>query len=223
MNITKVELLSSDLQAQKDFYTSILDLPAQLTSLGLEVTVGATRLLFTQAPDDFEGAYHFAFNIPENQFIKAKEWTSQRVSLLRNDNGEEEFPSKSWHSDSIYFKDVAGNVLEFIARHTQKNVVEADFDSGQILSVSEIGLPSEDVVAFANEICSRLNLSTFKQAANPNFTPIGDDDGLFILPAAGRIWKPNSGVPAKLLPVKVSGETNGRTWEVRGVPYQITG
>ena len=105
----------------------------------------------------------------------------------------------------------------------QKNAVEADFDRRQILNVSEIGLPSEDVVAFANEICSRLNLSIFKQDANPNFTPIGDDDGLFILPAAGRIWKPNSGVPARLLPVKVMGETNGKTWEVRGVPYQIIG
>ena len=44
MHITKVELLSSDLPAQKDFYTNILDLPAQLTSSGLEVTVGTTKL-----------------------------------------------------------------------------------------------------------------------------------------------------------------------------------
>jgi hypothetical protein len=34
---------------------------------------------------------------------------------------------------------------------------------------------------------------------------------------------PDSGVPAKLLPVKVRGEASGREWEVRGVPYEIVG
>jgi hypothetical protein len=32
---------------------------------------------------------------------------------------------------------------------------------------------------------------------------------------------PDSGVQAKLLPVKVKLEVNGREWEVRGVPYEI--
>ena len=27
--------------------------------------------------------------------------------------------------------------------------------------------------------------------------PVGDDNGLFILPVKNRIWIPNSGVPAK--------------------------
>jgi hypothetical protein len=61
----------------------------------------------------------------------------------------------------------------------------------------------------------------FKQEPNETFTPVGDDNGLLILPIKDRIWMPDSGVPAKLLPVKVRGETNGREWEVRGVPYEI--
>lgn len=223
MNITRLELLTKDLRAQNDSYANILELPAKLTSSDLEVTAGITDILFTQAPADFDGAYHFAFNIPENQFRTAKEWISDRVTLLRDESGKDEFASETWNSHSVYFKDSAGNVLEFIARHNLKNAVDGDFDSKKILQVSEIGLPSEDVMGLANELCTRSGLSVFKQQPNENFTPIGDDSGLLILPIKDRIWIPNSGVPAKLLPVKVMVEANGKDWEVRGVPYEIIG
>lgn len=223
MNITRLELLSSDLQAQRDFYADVLELPVNLMPSGLEVKAGVTDLVFKQAWSDFDGAYHFAFNIPENQFQAAKEWMASRVPLLRDSNGQEEFVSKSWNSDSAYFLDPAGNVLEFIARHNLKNTVDGDFGSQQILNVSEIGLPSEDVVGFANELCTKLGLSVFMQEPNESFTPVGDDHGLLILPARDRIWKPDSGVLAKLLPVHVWGEANGKRWEVRGYPYEITG
>lgn len=221
MNITSLELPTKDLRAQKDFYTKVLELPAKLTSPGLHLQAGKTELLFTQAPPDFDGAYHFAFNIPENQFQAGKTWISSRIPLLCDENGKDEFASETWNSHSIYFKDTAGNVLEFIARHNLKDAVDGDFDSRQILNVSEIGLSSEDVVTFANELCTRLGLSVFQQQPNETFTPVGDDHGLLILPIKDRIWIPNSGVPARLLPIKVRGELNGRSWEVRGVPYEI--
>lgn len=221
MNITSLELPTMDLKVQRDFYANILELPVKLTTSGLEVKAGKTDILFTQAEPDFEGAYHFAFNIPENQFRASKEWISSRVPLLCDESDKDEFASESWNSHSVYFKDAAGNVLEFIARHNLKDAVNGAFDSRQILQVSEIGLPSEDVVGFASELCSRLGLSVFKQEPSETFTPVGDDQGLLILPARDRIWKPDSGVPAKLLPVKVTGEGNGKRWEVRGMPYEI--
>jgi len=221
MNITSLDLWSVDLQAQRSFYADVLGLPTELTSSGLQVKAGKTDLLFTQASPDFDGAYHFAFNVPENQFRASKEWIASRVPSLRDENGKDEFASENWNSHSVYFKDAAGNVLEFIARHNLKDAVDEDFDSKHILQVSEIGLPSEDVVGLANELCIRLGLSVFKQEPNETFTPVGDDNGLFILPIKGRIWIPNSGVPAKLLPVKVKGEANSKSWEVRGVPYEI--
>lgn len=221
LNIRYLELLTADLKPQRDFYANTLELPVKLTSSSLEVKAGNTDILFTQAPPDFDGAYHFAFNIPGNQFRTAKEWISGRVPLLRDENGKDEFESASWDSDSVYFKDAAGNVLEFIARHNLENESDDEFDSRQILNVSEIGLPSEDVLAFADELCTRLNLSVFNQQPNESFTPVGGDDGLLILPIRDRIWIPNSGVPAKLLPVKVKGEADSKEWEVRGVPYEI--
>src|SRR5215211_3600737 len=219
MNIQKLELLVVDLSAQRDFYSNILELPTELTASGLLIKAGSTEILFTQAPSDFDGAYHFAFNIPENQYHPAKKWISTRIPLLKDKSGKEDFASENWNSDSIYFSDLAGNILEFIARHNLKNTTDRDFDSSQILNVSEIGLPSENVIALANELCTRLGLSVFKQEPSETFTPVGDDHGLLILPVKDRIWMPDSGVPAKMLPVKVMGNTNGRDWEVRGVPY----
>ena len=221
MNILELEISAIDLPAQRDFYARVLELPVNLDSAILEVKVGKTVLRFTQAPSEFKGAYHFAFNIPENQYQAAKQWITNRLPLLQDKTGTEDFESESWNSTSLYFLDAAGNVLEFIARHDLQNAAEDEFNSSQILNVSEIGLPSEDVVDLADQLCSKLGVLAFKQVVNENFTPVGDDDGLLILPVKDRIWMPDSGVPAKLLPVKVRGEANGREWEVRGVPYEI--
>ena len=222
MNIQKLELLTANLQVQEDFYSTILELPVELTSSGLLVTAGATDILFAQAAPNFDGAYHFAFNIPENHYHAAKKWISDRIPLLRDKTGKEDFESENWNSNSVYFLDATGNVLEFIARHNLQNAAHGDFDSSQILNVSEIGLPSEDVIGLANKICAQLSLSVFKQEPNDTFTPVGDEDGLLILPVQNRIWMPDSGVPAKLLPVKVAGKVNNRNFEIRGVPYEIT-
>jgi hypothetical protein len=222
MNIQRLELLTTDLQVQRDFYSKILEIPAELTSSGLLVKAGTTEILFIQAASHFDGAYHFAFNIPENQYPAAKKWISDRLPLLKDKTGKEDFASKNWNSDSLYFSDATGNILEFIARHNLQNSVEGDFSSSQILSVSEIGLPSEDVIRFAYELCTSLSLSVFKQEPDETFTPVGDDYGLLILPIRDRIWMPDSGVPARILPVKVMGNANGRDWEVQGYPYKIT-
>jgi hypothetical protein len=221
MNITYLELPAKDLHAQWEYYSNVLELPVRMSDTSLEVKARDTELLFTQAEPDFDGAYHFAFNIPENQLHAAKEWIASRVPLLSDETGKDEFESKTWNSHSVYFKDAAGNVLEFIARHNLKNAVEDEFDSSQILNVSEIGLPSEDVISWANELCTKLKLLVFRQEPNESFTPVGDDNGLLILPIKDRIWIPNSGVPAKLLPVRVRGNVDGKEWEVRGVPYEI--
>ena len=220
MNITRLELLAANLEAQKEFYANVLELPVRLDASILEVHVGSSELRFTQAPE-FDGAYHFAFNIPENQFEAAKGWISSRVPLLREQDGKDEFHSENWNSDSVYFKDAAGNVLEFIARHNLNNAVAGKFNSRQILNISEIGLPSEDVIGLADQICKRLDTSIFRQEPSETFTPVGDDEGLLIIPVKDRIWIPNSGVPARLLSVRVEGTLNGKEWEVRGVPYEI--
>lgn len=218
MHIQNLQLWAADLQAQRKYYSTVLDLPVEMTSDGLLVKAGRSDIIFTQAAPGFDGAYHFAFNIPQNQYQASKEWITSRIPLLKDKSGQEDFHSDSWNSDSLYFLDAAGNVLEFIARHNLDNAADGEFNSSMILNVSEIGLPSENVIAFAGELCSKLGLSAYKQEPHETFTPVGDENGLFILPIRDRIWMPDSGVPAKLLPVRVSGEG----WELTGVPYEIS-
>ena len=221
MRIKRLELLTDDLIAQKEFYSSILELPIHLEDDSLLVKAGKTDIVFTQASAHWTGAYHFAFNIPANQFPQAKAWLSKRIPLLKDTQGVDEFKSESWNSTSLYFKDSAGNILEFIARHGQKNATEIPFNSEQILQVSEIGLPSKDVISFANELCEKLGVSVYKQEPNETFTPIGDEDGLFILPVENRIWYPNTGIPARMLSVKVDFEVDGKEFTLSGVPYEV--
>jgi catechol-2,3-dioxygenase len=224
MNITYIELPARDLVVQRDFYSQVLELPVELSAERLEVRAGKTTLAFSQAEADFDGAYHYAFNIPENQFHAAKAWLSERLPLLRNEAGQDEYDFVNWNAHAFYFKDAAGNILEFIGRHDLQNGVSDPFDSYQILQVSEIGLPSQDVIAFAKLLCSQIGLRLFRMdQPDKGFTPVGDDHGLFILPAVGRLWLPthNPGIPARLLPVRVRVNNNGTDWEVRGVPYEI--
>ena len=79
MNITYLEIPTKDLIAQRDYYSQALELPVNLFAEKLEVQAGETVLVFTQASPDFDGAYHFAFNIPENQSSAAKDWISARI------------------------------------------------------------------------------------------------------------------------------------------------
>ncbi len=221
MLIKRLELPALDLVAQRDYYAYVLDLPAHLEDDYLLVKAGKTDIIFTQAPPNWMGQYHFCFNIPENQFLQAKVWLSKRIPLLKDAQGNDEFKSESWNAASLYFKDTAGNILEFIARHDQKNATEIPFNSEQILQVSEIGLPSKDVISFAKELCEKLGVSVYKQEPNETFTPIGDEDGLFILPVENRIWYPNTGVPARMLSLKVDVEANGKEFKLSGVPYEV--
>ncbi len=220
VKILALELAAKELHPLADFYARMLELPVTLRRGRLEVTAGWTNMVFIEEAD-FEGAYHFAFNIPENQITLAKEWLAQRTPLLKDDRGNDHFHHSGWNADAIYFKDPAGNILELIARHDLKNAVEGGFDSSCIVCVSEIGLPAQDVTGLARELCALLGLSVFRQAPHADFTPVGDNDGLFILPRENRIWYPNTGVPARLLPVTVRGDADGRRWQVRGVPYEI--
>jgi len=215
MFIKRLELSTSDLLGQRDYYANVLELPTRLDADSLMVSAGKTELIFKQAQSPWKGEYHFCFNIPENQFPLAKAWLSARIPLLKDKHGNDEFQSGSWNSTSLYFKDTAGNILELIARHVQNNAIQGPFTSEQILQVSEIGLPAKDVTAFARELCARLGVSIYRQEADDRFTPIGDEDGLLILPIENRIWYPDTGIPAQLLFTRVKVEVNGREFDVK--------
>lgn len=73
MQITRLELQTHDLKEQALFYGETLGLDTRIIA-GRQVLVhaGATELVFTLADEGQHCQYHFAFNIPENQFETAK-------------------------------------------------------------------------------------------------------------------------------------------------------
>ena len=218
MHITRLELQTPDLKEQALFYGEMLQLDTRIIS-GTQVLVraGATELVFTQANENQHGQYHFAFNIPENQFESAKQWLAMRVEILADKDGNTTLNSETWNSQSLYFKDTAGNILELIARHDLQNAS----DQFQILSVSEIGLATEDVFVLVKSLQEKTGLLPYKDESNETFTAVGDADGLFIVVQQGRIWYPNTGVSAQLLPVHVHFQVDKTKMVLSGVPYQI--
>lgn len=46
-------------------------------------------------------------------------------------------------------------------------------------------------------------------AGSDTFTALGDEHGLFIIVKRGRIWFPDTGIPAELVPLKVAVSVDG--------------
>ena len=218
MQITRLELQTSDLKEQALFYGEILGLDTRIIA-GTQVLVraGATELVFTQAEENQQCQYHFAFNVPENQFETARQWLGLRAELLANEDGNTTINSETWNSQSLYFKDTAGNILELIARHDLQNASE----QFEILSISEIGLGTQDVLALVKTFQEKTGLLAYKNESSETFTAVGNADGLFIVVKQGRIWYPNTGVPAQLLPLRAHFQVDDAKMILSGVPYQI--
>lgn len=213
MQIHKLRLATNcSLTTLADFYTTLLDnIPVEQTDAQLTLQVGSSLLTFDYVSTALAMRYHFAINIPANQFDAAKEWIADYAPLIQSDSGEDTFHSENWDADMLYFYDPAGNILELVARHTLANTSNAAFNSRSLLSISEMGIASDDVAAQISDIQARTGAALYRWSGNAAFAPVGDEQGLFIVLERGRIWFPDTGVAAESLPVSAVVENNGRT------------
>jgi catechol-2,3-dioxygenase len=204
MRIDELQLLAGRLPALHDFYASLLGLPVVSRSEAkVTFQVGDSRLTFAQAPAGWDGSYHFAFNIPANQFPEAKQWLSQRVTLIRDKKRRDTFTFTGWHADAMYFYDPEGNIVELIARHRLGNGISKPFDTQSVLAISEIGFPTDDVKQTVQTLCDRLSARVYDGADSDEFTAVGDEDGLIIVVKQGRLWFPDTGKMARRVPLTV--------------------
>jgi catechol-2,3-dioxygenase len=221
MRITELRLKTADLGAQREYYAHILRLPviSERTNW-LAIQAGGTRLVF-EREENWAGRYHFAFDVPENQFEAAKTWITRRTSLVKLD-GQDSYKSSNWNADNLYFYDAAGNVLELIARHNQHNASSKSFDDHSLLYVSEIGLAVDDVQGTVRALCSNLDLEVYDGEGSDTFTAVGDESGLFIVVNRGRVWYPNTGIPAGIWPVTVGlASAPEGEYNLPGLPYRF--
>ena len=224
MRITELHLSTQDLHAQRLFYTRTLGLPLVTeTVASFTIQAGATRLLFQRTEQ--EGfLYHFAFSIPSNKLAHAKEWLLARtppVPLLSLD-GQDEFHGESWNVSNLYFYDVAGNILEFIAHHDVPDSTPDGFDEHSVLHISEIGLAVDNVLAQVAEFKDRFGIEPYKGESSDTFTAAGDISGLFIVVKIGRFWFPTDTDAAPIAPVEVTVEgAEEQQYHVSPYPYEI--
>jgi catechol 2,3-dioxygenase-like lactoylglutathione lyase family enzyme len=210
MHIESLTLLTADLGVQHAFYTGVLGLET-VTRTPDSVTFQAGRTLLTFRPHGAPGHFsHLAFDIPRQLMDGAETWLRARVPLLEDTGGTSRFPlSEGWNSESLYFEDAAGNVLEFIARHDLPNDHAPPFSPGSVLHISELGVVVPDVPAAVLDLERRFGLLTFNGRSD-TFTPVGDHHGLLIVVREGRGWFP-TGRPAVPAPFEVTFTCSGST------------
>ncbi|WP_373231347.1 VOC family protein [Cohnella sp.] len=173
MKIKEIKLLTNNIDAVRDFYNKILDLPI-ITGSNSFVTfqVGKSQLTFNKTETIIEPYYHFAFNITEYKVLEAINWINRKGIIINKVNNNDLVYSQTWNSDSIYFYDSVGNIVEFIARHNQKNQISNEFNYWDLINISEIGLPARDVNTLSNIIQEQYKEQVYL-SSDSLFAPIG--------------------------------------------------
>ena len=206
MKIDAIELTTPDIPEQRTFYYEALGLAiVREENDRITFAAGATHLVFQTDTGDSAPRYHFAFNIPKNRFEEAKRWLAERTPLLQDAAGNDTFRFDSWDADAVYAFDPAGNIIELIARQELDNATDHPFTGTDILSISEIGVPTDDVLALAVQLEASMGASLHPyRPGGADFMAVGDVEGLFILVRSGRLWYPDTGIAALPSPLVVT-------------------
>ena len=222
MHIRHLHLATHHCAQLADFYARVLQLPCSSATDALTLHAGTSMITFKDAAPHEPASYHFAFNIPPHLFADAKAWLADRVPLLTDQSGANAFRFDDWEADSVYARDPAGNIIEFIARHTLPVSAATSWTSASIVNISEIGVVVDDVPTTVCMIQQRTGSSVYRGVVDPLFTPVGDEHGLLIVVQQGREWFPHTRVPALPAPVRavIESET-GTRYELVGPPYRI--
>ncbi len=221
---------SAPLQQMKDFYQGMLDFPV-LEEAADQITfqAGRTNLTFVRSSQvSAEPAYHFAFNIPENKFLAARNWQAERTALVipqQEHLHDPRFPKdivhfSHWNAHSVFFHDPAENLVEYIARHDLNNAAEGAFTPADILYASEIAFVVDDVPLAAQGIGKAAELQQYR-GGSEQFMAIGDEHGLLLVMKRGRRAFGN-GKPREVFPTQavIRGERSSEH-EIPGYPHRI--
>jgi catechol-2,3-dioxygenase len=232
--ITSLTLLTAaPLAKMKEFYRDSLGLRVLAERAGrLTIGAGETALTFESA-DAGAGQpfYHFAFNIPENKIRAARDWQRERTPLLPiparlRDRAypDDVVDYRHWDAHSVFFFDPAGNVVEYIARHTLKNDAPGAFSSKDILYASEIGLVVDDVPAAAAKLQEFAGLDQYRDGS-AQFMAIGDERGLLLAMKRGRVISFDSPQKKAVTVFRTAATVRGSKaakLAFPGFPYEVT-
>ncbi len=224
-------LTSTSLQEMKTFYSQKMGLPIGNES-NTEITfiAGQSSITFIKIdPKDGNPWYHFAFNIPENKLIKAREWQLRYSQIIPSPKSgrDPKYPDdvrhfRHWNAHSIFFWDPAGNLLEYIARHDLNNKRDGAFTTQDILNVSEIAFVVDDQEKEAQSIHTHIGLDVYPK--NTDFWwAMGDEQGL-LLCIPKRIWGENTPNPKRFSIFETQATIRGlkdKKYTFSNYPYAV--
>ena len=224
--ITRLELVSNNLDEQEKFYSKQMELPVtRISNTRIKVNAGSTEIFFYEDKNYIQPIYHFAFNIPENQLNDGISWLKKHgITIAKRPDGSEIYNFSNWNAHAAYWIDASGNLLEFIARHNLPTASNEAFSSKSILYASEIGLVVDSVSKEIDNIDEGLSLKPFKGYAS-NFAAIGNEHNLLIIVERNRPWLGSTAnIPANPVPVNSTFAVGNKetSMKFKNYPFTIT-
>ncbi|NPC92664.1 hypothetical protein HOO54_10590 [Bacillus sp. WMMC1349] len=212
MEIKSVTLQTECIKEMRKFYVEKFGFPLlKEDKNSIQIAIGSSALKFTSENIEGKPYYHFAFNIPANKFADAKSWVREKVSLNIEDGDDEVYFSGS-HAHSLYFYDPAGNIVEFISRHSISKKGLEPFSIESVLNISEIGLIVDDAIDAGKKL---MDIGIHERENEP-LSPtslhfMGDaSKGIFILlTQPGRRWLFSDKLSA-IYPLEIITTNNNR-------------
>lgn len=197
--LKKVTLYTHELKQLRRFYMNVLNFPiSEVTKTSFNVKVGTSTIKFIE--QEKEARYHFAINIPGNQFTIIKEWISDRYPLETYEGIDEIYRVK-FVANSFYIKDPSGNLVEFIARRSRDFLGTFTLDAFYNLSEISIVTPSvSEVGELLQDQAIPLYFNSQINAEDVNY--LGVDDSFIVLTPEGRKWA-FSNEPAIISPLVI--------------------
>ena len=191
MDIVHVKLKTHKLKEMKQFYEQILGFSIDNeTKNSFQIALGIGSIEFDDKNVVGMPYYHFACDIPSNQFDEAKSWIKSKTNLLTED-GADEIDFTYSGAKSFYFEDPSGNIIEFIARLKDNPPSDKPFSLDNIQKISEIGLVVHDKIPVVNHLINHH----FTERSSSEITPdtlsfMGDKKTKVFLLLAGpnRKW-----------------------------------
>ena len=206
MNIDHVTMYASNYEATKQFYETTLNFPFISEEHNrFTIKVGITTVTFVKAPLEEKPFYHFAFDVPSNQFEEAKAWTKGRIKLSQ-EQGDDEVYFSFIDAKSIYFEDPAGNIVEFICRFSDAEQSDEPFTASSLQKVSEMSIVVTDKL---KAVSSLHGVSIFERdreetsADGLSFMGEREDATYLLFVNEGRTWF-FSNKKSKAFPVEIT-------------------
>ena len=180
-----VTLYTNQLKQLRGFYGNVLEIPLEeSTDEHFQISIGTSTLIFRLC--EIQASYHFAINIPGNQFTLAKHWAKERIILNREAAVDEIYYTR-FEADAFYFEDPAGNVIELIAR---RNVDKwSDFSIESFLNLSEVSITTPFVEEAGDKLQEiGIPISGHVQIEPDELNFLGKKDTFILLVPPKRRW-----------------------------------